>query len=231
MRLDRYLSNRGIGTRKEVKKLIKQGRVIVNDKVVQKPDYKLSKNDVVKLDGKVVDLPDKVYILFYKPAGYVTSTKDPHAETIMEFLPPIKGIFPVGRLDKDAEGLLLVTNDGQLAHRIISPKWSVEKEYIVRVDGEITENKLEKLTKGVILKDGFFAKAKFVERLSSDTLRMVITEGKYHQVKRMTAAVGLRTIRLKRVRIGNLILPEDMKPGEYRFLTEEEVKTIFEEKN
>ncbi|MDK2785497.1 MAG: rRNA pseudouridine516 synthase [Thermotoga sp.] len=228
MRLDRYLSNRGIGTRKEVRALIKHGRVTVNNRTVLDPAYKLSDKDVVKVDGKVIDLPEKVYILFYKPAGYVTSTRDPHSETIMEFLSDIKGIFPVGRLDKDAEGLLLVTNDGEFAHRVISPRWKVEKEYVVKVEGEITEDKLEKLRRGVSLRDGFFAKAKHVEKISNDTVKIVITEGKYHQVKRMMAAVGLKTIHLKRVRIGGLRLPQEMKPGEYRFLSEEEVRQVFE---
>ncbi|MCD6551933.1 pseudouridine synthase [Thermotoga sp.] len=228
MRLDRYLSNRGIGTRKEVRKLIKQGRVTVDDEVVLDPAYKLSEKDVVKVDGGVIDPPKKVYILFYKPAGYVTSTNDPHSETIMGFLPKIKGIFPVGRLDKDAEGLLIVTNDGKFAHRVISPKWAIEKEYVVEVEGEITEDRLERLRNGVTLRDGFFARAKHAEKLSKDALKIVITEGKYHQVKRMIAVVGLKTVRLKRVRIGGLELPREMKPGEYRFLTEEEVRKVFE---
>ncbi|ACB09037.1 MAG TPA: rRNA pseudouridine synthase [Thermotoga sp.] len=228
MRLDRYLSNSGVGTRKEVKKLIKQGRVTVNGRVVLDPGHPVLENDAVALDGEVVRFHKKVYILFYKPSGYVTSTKDPHSETIMEFLPPLKGIFPVGRLDKDAEGLLIITNDGDFAHRVISPKWSVEKEYIVKVEGEVTEDKIEKLKNGVTLRDGFFAKAKCVEKLSNDTLKIVITEGKYHQIKRMTAAVGLKTVHLKRTRIGGLVLPDDMKPGEYRFLSEEEVKKVFE---
>jgi len=159
MRLDRYLSNSGLGTRKEVKKLIKQGRVTVNGRVVLDPDHPVSENDAVALDGETVKLHRKVYILFYKPSGYVTSTKDPHSETIMEFLPPLKGIFPVGRLDKDAEGLLIITSDGDFAHRVISPKWSVEKEYIVKVEGEVTEDKIEKVEKWCDFKGRFFRKS------------------------------------------------------------------------
>jgi len=228
MRLDRFLSNSGVGTRKEVKKLIREGRVTVNGVVVTSPSFKVGELDAVEVEGRKITKPEKVYILFYKPAGYVTSTEDPHSETIMKFLPPLKGLFPVGRLDKDAEGLLLVTTDGEFAHRVISPKRGVEKEYLVEVEGEITEEKLERLREGVLLKDGFLAKAKTVSWENKKSLRIVVTEGKYHQVKRMMAAVGLRTIKLKRIRIGGLVLPQDMSPGEFRFLSEEEVKRVLE---
>lgn len=159
MRLDRYLSNSGVGTRKEVKKLIKQGRVTVNGRVVLDPGHSVSENDVVVLDGETVNFHRKVYILFHKPSGYVTSTKDPHSETIMEFLPPLKGIFPVGRLDKDAEGLLIITSDGDFAHRVISPKWSVEKR--VHCEGRRRSHRRQdrKVEKWCDFKGRFFRKS------------------------------------------------------------------------
>ena len=235
LRLDRFLANSKIGTRKEVKRLIKAGAVKVNGKIVKDPSFDVKKNDTVEVKGNRVEPPRKVYIVLNKPKGFVSSTRDPKDPTIVDLIdhPYSEDLFPVGRLDKDTEGLIILTNDGEFAHKVISPKYAVEREYLVRVDKRVNDKVLGKLTNGVKLRDGHIAKAKKVEILSEDgrKISLVLTEGKYHEVKRMLSAVGLKVLSLKRIRLGNLKLDENMPLGGWRELDEREVASIFERGN
>ncbi len=234
MRLDRLLAEAGFGSRSEVKKLIRKGAVKVKGKVVKDPSFKVDpERDEITVNGELVSYEKDYYLILNKPSGYITSTKDREL-TVMELvsdLPRFQRLFPVGRLDKDAEGLLLMTTDGELAHRLTHPKWKVPKTYLVEVEGEVKEEELEPLRKGIKLKD-FTAKPAEVELLEkgkeSSKLLITIKEGKYHQVKRMFAAIGHPVKYLKRVKFGSIELGE-LPRGEYRHLTKEEVKRLKRE--
>ena len=223
MRLDRYLSKSLGISRREAKRLVLSGRIRVNGKIQRDPGVKVEE-EPVDLDGIKVEKPkEKIYIMLNKPAGYISTTKG-EGPSVLELVdhPRISELFPVGRLDKDAKGLIILTNDGEFSHKVTSPKSHVEKEYEVVVEGNV-ENSL-KLLEGVRLNDGHFAKALRVE-ISGNLVKIVIDEGKYHQVKRMMAAVGLKVSELKRTRIGNLRL--DIPEGFWRELSEEEVEKVI----
>ena len=231
MRLDKLLSNAGFGARSQVKRLIRKGHVTVNGEVVTDPGFHVDpEKDEVLVDGEPVIYEENYYIVLNKPAGYVTSTKDREL-TVMELLsdiPRFERLFPVGRLDKDAEGLLLLTTDGELAHRLTHPRWKVPKKYFVVVEGRLTEEAVEPLRKGIELKD-FKARPAKVKILKAgdeeSEAEIEITEGKYHQVKRMFAAVGHPVKYLKRVEFGGLKLGE-LPTGQYRHLTEGELRAL-----
>ncbi len=233
MRLDKLLSSAGFGPRSQVKRLIRKGHVTVNGEVVKDPSLHVDpERDEVLVDGEPVFYEENYYVILNKPAGYVTSTKDREL-TVMELLsdiPRFERLFPVGRLDKDAEGLLLLTTDGELAHRLTHPKWKVPKKYYVVVEGKLTEEDVEPLRKGIELKDFKSKPAKVkilkVEEEESEA-EIEITEGKYHQVKRMFSAVGHPVKYLKRVEFGGLKLGE-LPVGHYRHLTDEEVRKLKE---
>lgn len=251
VRLDKFLADAGKGTRSEVKKFIQKGQVQVNGIPVKKPELKVEPDsDVVELAGETVSAaPEFVYYLLNKPAGCVSATEDRNDRTVMEYVPSDrKGLFPVGRLDKDTEGLLLITDDGMLAHELLAPGKHVDKTYFVRVEGRLTVENIEKLEKGVDIGEDKLtmpAKAEIVGGSWEDTgepqpgrvrrenlpevyteLLLTIHEGKFHQVKRMMAAVGTPVIYLKRISMGPLTLPDNLKKGECRPLTEEEVKSL-----
>jgi 16S rRNA pseudouridine516 synthase len=231
MRLDKLLAEAGFGSRSQVKKLIKKGLVEVNGKVVKDPAFQVDpERDSVEVEGEPAVYEENYYLLLNKPEGYVTSTKDREL-TVMELIsdvPRFEKLFPVGRLDKDAKGLLLMTTDGELAHRLTHPKWKVPKTYRVRVEGKLTEEALEPIRKGLKLKD-FKAQPAQVKVLRADEeeseAEITIKEGKYHQVKRMFAAVGHPVKELERVAFGPIKLGE-LPPGQYRHLTEEELKAL-----
>jgi 16S rRNA pseudouridine516 synthase len=231
MRLDRLLAEAGFGTRSQVKKLIMKGHVTVNGEVVTIPKFQVDpEKDEVLVDGEPVEYEKDYYLILNKPRGYVTSTKD-REMTVMELLagiPRPEKLFPVGRLDKDTEGLLLITNDGELAHRLTHPKWKVPKTYYAVVEGEVKEEELEPLRKGMEFKD-FKAKPAKVRILSSgkdsSEVEIEITEGKYHQVKRMFSRIGHPVKYLKRVKLGNLELGE-LPVGEFRSLTPKELEEL-----
>ena len=234
MRLDKLLAEAGFGTRSQVKRLIRKGHVTVNGEVVKDPAYQVDpERDEVLVDGEPAIYERDYYLILNKPEGYVTSTKDREL-TVMELvsdIPRFEKLFPVGRLDKDAEGLLLMTTDGELAHRLTHPKWKVPKTYEVIVEGRLSEEEIEPLRKGVELKE-FKAQPAVVEILEvgeeESRARITIKEGKYHQVKRMFAAIGHPVKALKRVKFGSLELGE-LPPGEYRHLTDEEVDRLRRE--
>ena len=228
MRLDRYVSKSLQITRKEAKELIRSGRVKVNGEVIRSPEYKVKEHDRVEVEGKELKPKERVYILLYKPRGYLSTTEresfHPSFLNLLEERFGGRKLFAAGRLDVDAEGLLLVTDDGQLAHRLTHPKWKVEKEYIVELDRDFKEEDLERL-KGVVVegKPVFIVKA---EKLGNRKLRVVLTEGRYRIVKRLFKAIGYNVVRLIRRRLGSLTLPEEFEPGDFRELSEEEVRSL-----
>ncbi|MBM7554908.1 pseudouridine synthase [Thalassobacillus pellis] len=235
MRIDKLLANMGYGTRKEVKGLLKTGNVRVNEEPVSSPKLHVNpEKDQVTVYGETVDYREFIYLMMNKPAGLVSATEDASEETVIEILQPedlVFNPFPVGRLDKDTEGLLLITNDGQLAHRLTSPKKDVGKTYFAVIEGEVTENDKEKFLHGVTLDDGYVTKPAELSILSSgpvSEIELIITEGKFHQVKRMFEAVDKKVTYLKRLKMGNLGLDHDLHPGEYRELSDEELHYLKE---
>lgn len=252
VRLDKFLADAGRGTRSEVKKFIQKGMVQVDGAAVKRPEQKVIPGEnVVTLQGEPVGtLPEFEYYLLHKPAGYVSATEDGRERTVMELVPSgRKGLFPVGRLDKDTEGLLLITNDGALAHQLLSPGKHVEKMYEALVSGRVTEEDAEAMAEGVDIgekRPTLPARLEIMEILpegmsgekdgDSDRdcsgavsrVRITICEGKFHQVKRMMEAVGKKVLYLKRISMGPLVLPENLPKGVCRALTEEEIGRLRE---
>jgi 16S rRNA pseudouridine516 synthase len=235
MRIDKLLANMGYGSRKEVKKLLKDGGLQVNGEVIKDGKVHVDEeNDTVMLYGEKVEYREFIYLLMNKPPGLISATEDANEETVIDILQmddQIFNPFPVGRLDKDTEGLLLITNDGQLSHQLLSPKRHVPKTYYAVIDGEVTERDIEAFKEGVTLEDGYHTKPGDLVILKSgptSDIELTITEGKFHQVKRMFESVGKRVIYLKRLSMGPLKLDEDLELGEYRELTDEEVEKLKE---
>ena len=232
MRLDKLLTELGTGSRSEVKKYIRLGLVTVNGEVIKKPEQKVDeKNDVVCFRGNQLTYTEYEYYLFHKPAGCVTATEDNLHRTVMDYLTDTTrhDLFPVGRLDLDTEGLLLITNDGALAHELLSPTKHVSKVYFAKIDGNVTEKDVNLFKNGVDIGEEKPTKPALLEVLHSGNIsevRLTITEGKFHQVKRMFEAVGKKVTYLKREAMGPLVLPDDLALGEYRPLTEEELQEL-----
>ena len=232
IRLDKYLADMGIGTRTEVKKLIRQGKVTVDGSMEKSPEQKIDiSRQKVCCMGEAVSYETHEYYMLNKPAGVVSATTDRQDKTVVELISSKKrrDLFPVGRLDKDTEGLLLITNDGELAHRLLSPKKHVDKVYYVKVQGIVDEADQEIFAEGMSIGNGETALPSKLEILYSgeiSEIRVTIQEGKFHQVKRMFHAVGKEVIYLKRLSMGTLLLDETLKSGEYRALTKEELKRL-----
>ncbi len=229
------LANLGYGSRKDVKKLLKDGVVKVNDKLVKDAKEHVNpEEDVVTLFGEVVEYKEFIYLMMNKPPGVVSATEDHYEKTVVDLLEMEDAIFspfPVGRLDKDTEGLLLLTNDGQLSHRLLSPKKHVPKTYFAVIDQEVSEEDVTAFKKGVMLDDGYVTKPGELTILKTglrSDIELTITEGKFHQVKRMFEAVGKKVLYLKRISMGPLELDETLELGEYRELTEQEIKSLLE---
>ena len=222
----------GIGTRSEVKKILKTKQVTVNGTIVTKPETKIEpKTDEVCYKNERIAYCAFEYYLFHKPAGCVTATEDTQHKTVMDYLENTirSDLFPVGRLDIDTEGLLLITNDGALAHELLSPSRHVQKTYYALINGKVTEEDVNLFEKGVDIGEKKPTKPGFLKILKSEPqseIELTITEGKFHQVKRMFEAVGKKVLYLKRISMGPLTLPEDLKPGEYRELTEGELMLL-----
>ena len=235
MRVDKLLSNVGVASRAELKKYCKQGLISVNGKVINNPGVQVdSENDDVRFNGEKIVYREFVYIMLNKPDGYISATFDKYDPIVLDLIDQSYLVFepfPVGRLDKDTEGLLVLTNDGQLAHRVLSPKKHVPKTYYAKIQGKVTEEDILAFEKGVILDDGYEtmpAQLKILESGEQSEIELTIHEGKFHQVKRMFESVGKKVVYLKRLSMGKLKLDESLKLGEYRELTEEEVKLIEE---
>ena len=231
MRLDKFLCEMGVGTRSEVKAYLKKGQVTVSGEIVKKPETKINENeDEICFLGQPLCYEAVQYFLLNKPAGCVTATRDNLSETVMSFLPDNRrdDLFPVGRLDKDTEGLLLITNDGQLAHELLSPRKHVDKTYYATIDGEVKEEHIQMFLEGVDIGDEDLTMPAALKILKSGTtseIELTIQEGRFHQVKRMFETIGCKVTYLKRISMGPLHL-EDLKPGEVRTLTEEEIEKL-----
>jgi 16S rRNA pseudouridine516 synthase len=234
MRIDKMLANLGFGSRKEVKGLLKKGAVKVNGEMVKDAKEHIDPNkDKVTINDQEVVYKEFIYLMMNKPAGVISATEDNRDETVIDLLEledQVYEPFPVGRLDKDTEGLLLITNDGQLAHRLLSPKKHVPKMYFAVIEGEVSEEDVQAFRKGVTLDDGYETKPGELTILKSglmSDIELTITEGKFHQVKRMFQAVGKRVVYLKRMTMGPLKLDETLELGEYRELTDEEIEELM----
>ncbi len=234
MRVDKLLANLGYGSRKEVKQFLKSGQVKINGSVVKDAKEHVDPNkDSVTLHGEEIEYKEFIYLMMNKPPGVLSATEDTRSETVIDLLEiedQVYEPFPVGRLDKDTEGLLLITNDGKLAHRLLSPKKHVPKTYFAVIDGEVTEEDVRAFKKGVTLDDGYISKPGELVILKSgirSDIELTITEGKFHQVKRMFEAVGKRVVYLKRITMGPLVLDETLELGEYRELEEEEIEALL----
>lgn len=231
-RVDRLLASTGRWSRRESRQLIRQGRVLADGQSVRSGDSKYDPAEtVLTVDGQVVELRLCTCVMMNKPAGVLSATEDGHGwKTVLDLLPAElrrMGLFPVGRLDADTTGLLLLTNDGDLAHALLSPKRHVEKEYHAETAGSLTEAAIRRFREGLLLSDGYRCLPAELEVLHAgerSTVLVTVHEGKYHQVKRMLAACGAPVLALQRIRIGNLTLDPALAPGDYRFLTEEEVE-------
>ena len=227
MRLDKFLADMQIGTRSEVKKLIQKGHVSINDQIVKKVDTKVDEETIVYVDGLRVDYVSYEYYLLNKPAGFLSATQDSHYPVVMELVPCIrKDVGIVGRLDKDTEGLLLLTNDGELNHRLLSSKNHVLKKYYVQVDTDIPDNAEDVFSKPIVFEEFTSLPADF-EYIDNRSAYLTICEGKYHQVKRMFEKIGCTVTYLKRVQFGSLTL-DGLESGQYRTLTEGEIKDLYE---
>ncbi len=235
MRLDKFLCDAGVGSRKDIKKIIKSGAVFVQGFSSIRPEIHIDpENDKVFLNGSPVIYKKFIYLMMNKPKGYISATFDKRLPTVLDLVPEEYlhyDLFPAGRLDIDTEGLLLLTNDGQLAHNILSPKKHIPKTYFAEVSGKVTDEDIEKFSEGVIIDGDIKTKPATLEILSSgevSEINLTITEGKFHQVKRMFEAVGKEVIYLKRIKMNALSLDENLPLGELRELTEDEVKLIKE---
>lgn len=227
-RLDKILSDAGVASRRELKSIIKAGRVTVDGAVLRAPEAKVDPAAQICVDGIPLEPVGPVWLLLHKPAGYVTSTEDPRDPTVMELIPEEyrrRGVFPVGRLDKETEGLLLFTNDGPAAHRILSPKHQVEKVYYAEHDGQAEPEDVEAFRAGLVLRDGTRCRPAELEPLGAGRSRITLCEGMYHQVRRMMAARGLHVRYLRREMEAGLSL-EGVPVGEYRVLSAEQAQYL-----
>ncbi len=233
IRLDKLLADSGLYSRSEARALIRSGRVQVDGAAVRQPDAKFDPAaSAITVDGSGICCKKTRCLMLYKPAGVLSATEDARQKTVLDLLPTEYqklGLFPVGRLDKDTTGLLLLTNDGDFAHRVISPKKHVPKVYRAQVDGTLDDRDVAAFAQGIVLADGTQCLSAKLEVLAPNVGRVTVFEGKYHQVKRMFAARGKPVVSLHRLSIGALALDEALRPGEYRELRPEELAAVFNE--
>ena len=231
-RLDRILSEQTLYSRKEIKKIVSKGLVSVNGTLVKNPEEKFDENNVIiVVDGNKLDIKEHIYLLLNKPEGYVSATRDNKDKTVLDLVPEkykVKELFPAGRLDKDTTGLMLITDDGEFAHNILAPNKHVKKSYEVEIDIPMTDDMANGFSKGVKLNDGE-CKSAILEITGKSSGIVTISEGRYHQIKRMFGCFGAKVTKLNRISIGNLILPKDLKQGYIREATSEELDRIKEQ--
>lgn len=228
-RLDKLIASRGEYSRREVKRLVKEGRVLVDGRPARSADEKVDPAGIT-VDGQPLEYTRYTYIMLHKPAGVLSATEDSRQETVLDLLePPLRrrGLFPVGRLDRDTEGLLLLTNDGPLAHRLLSPKHHVEKEYLAVLDGPVGEEDKEAFARGLRLGDLQCLPAGLTWGEDPTQVLVTLHEGKFHQIKRMFQSRGRTVLYLKRIRMGPLLLDPHLGKGEYRYLSEEELADLL----
>jgi 16S rRNA pseudouridine516 synthase len=233
MRVDKFLSNMGIGTRTEIKKQIKYRKVTVNGEVVNTGSFHIDpEKDDIRYLGNKIEYKKNLYIMMNKPSGYVSATDDKRDPTVLDIISGHfrkAGLNVMGRLDKDTEGLLILTDDGDLIHEILSPKKHVAKVYYAKIDGCVTEEDVQEFSKGININNEYTTKPSELKIINSgdiSEIELKIFEGKYHQVKRMFLARGKKVIYLKRIQIGDIYLDENLKLGEFRELTENELKSL-----
>lgn len=231
LRIDKIIAATGLYSRREVKLLVRQGRVSADGQTVRSAEEKVDPESTeLRVDGKPVEYSAYTYVMMNKPAGVLSATEDERASTVLNLLPPElqkRGLFPVGRLDKDTEGLLLLTNDGALAHELLAPRRHVDKVYFARVEGALEQSDCEAFAQGLVLGDGLSCMpAKLEIGTTSNQCFVTVQEGKFHQVKRMLASRGKPVKYLKRLQMGNLTLDSELAPGEYRFLSEAEIESL-----
>lgn len=235
IRLDKYLGEMGLGTRSQIKEAAKKGRICVDQETVKKTDIKIDpKKQIVSFDGEPVSYIETEYYMLHKPKGTVSATEDSRYQTVIDLITDRrrKDLFPVGRLDIDTEGLLLITNDGELAHRLLSPKHHVDKVYYAKLEGRLPDDAAVRFEEGIVLEDGtptLPADLDVLEASDSDAeILLTIREGKFHQVKRMFEVLGCKVVYLKRLSMGPLTLDETLAPGQYRPLSSGEIKRLKE---
>lgn len=224
-RLDKFLCDLNIGTRSQVKTFIQKGLVTVNGEIIKKPECKVSDTDSVCYQGQALSGEQYAYYMLHKPAGIISATEDKFQTTVLEYFKeePCKNLYPVGRLDKDTEGLLLITNDGELGHRLLSPRHHIPKTYYVELEYSITETEIALLETGIDIGEKNVTLPAKIEIIDEKMLYITITEGKFHQIKRMFEAVDNKVIYLKRISMGDLALDDALPKGHYRRLTIEEI--------
>lgn len=234
IRLDKFLADMQIGTRSQVKELIRKGRVVVNNIKVMSTDAKISTDDIVKVDGIDVSYAEVEYYMLNKPAGVLSAARDKKQPTVLDLIPSKKrkDLFPVGRLDKDTYGLLLITNDGELAHKLLAPKSHVDKVYYAKINGLADDSTIKAFREGVFIEQDVKTMPAELEIISTDTdlnqseIRLTVHEGKFHQVKRMFETQGMEVTFLKRLSMGSLELDESLEYGQYRPLTQKEINDL-----
>jgi len=226
LRLDRILANARVGTRSQVKKIVKEGRVYVNGELAKSSDIRVDENTAkIEVDGQPINFEKYVYYMLNKPAGYISATEG-RVPTVMDLIEEdYKGMFPCGRLDKDTTGLLLIMNDGPLAHELLSPKKHVDKEYLIEMDHPLTEDDIKRIESGITFRDEVYKPAIY-KRIDDLHCTLIIKEGKYHEIKYIFRALQNKVVKLKRLRMKNLVLDESLKEGEYRPLTQEEIDDL-----
>ena len=229
-RIDKIISSQTGYTRKEVHELIKKKRVQLNNEIILKKDIKVdTKTDIIKVDNKEITIKKNIYLILNKPKGYISATNDKTMPTVLELVPMEyihRNLFPAGRLDKDTTGFMIITDDGDFAHNILSPQKHIKKKYKVTIDIPLTHEMVKSFKEGVNLIDGE-CKSSDLEIIDKYTGYVTLTEGRYHQIKRMFGCFSAKVIELERISMGNLMLPPDLKQGECRELTEEEINLIL----
>lgn len=228
-RIDKIIASQTNYSRKDVKKLISQKKIKVNDEIVKRPEQKFDEQqDTIYIDENKLDMKKHIYLVLNKPQGYISATEDRTAKTVLDLVPEQymrKGLFPAGRLDKDTTGMMIITDDGEFAHNILAPRKHIEKTYRVQIDIDITEQMKEKFKQGIVLKDHVCCPATIIVE-DKNTALITITEGKYHQIKRMFGCFGAKVVRLHRISMGGLQLPSDLEEGQCRELTKEELEKV-----
>lgn len=230
MRLDKYLSEAGSGSRSEVKKIISKGLVTINDIIIKDAKTNVTETDIIKVSGNLVNYEQFVYYMLNKPQGVISASKDEIDKTTRDLISEYSkdDLFNVGRLDKDTEGIILLTNDGLLSHQLLSPKYHVDKTYLVQFRGQFLESYKSQFEAGLVLKDGSICLPAKLTLLSTNEALLTLKEGKYHQVKRMFGSLNMRVTNLKRITFGPLKLDPSLQPGQYRKLTLSEINKLQE---
>ena len=228
-RIDKIISSQGKYSRSEIKKLASQGRIKINDNIVKKVNEKIDiETSTIYIDNEKLDFKRNIYLILNKPKGYISASEDRSQKTVLDLIPEKyfrKGLFPAGRLDKDTTGMMIITDDGEFAHNILAPRKHIEKTYRVQIDIDITEEMREKFKQGIVLKDHVCCPATIIVE-DKNTALITITEGKYHQIKRMFGCFGAKVVKLHRISMGGLQLPSDLEEGQCRELTKEELEKV-----